>query len=89
MDMDGIGSFALFLSSGAIGIGLIMLAGFRLKLKNRLELERMRGESGESGESIDQLREEMHDIIDQQNTQIAELQERVDFAERVLAKGDK
>ena len=86
MDMDGIGSFALFLSSGAIGIGFIILAGFRLKLKNQLELERMRGESGES---VDQLREEIHDIIDHQNTQIAELQERVDFAERVLAKGGK
>ena len=86
MDMDGIGRFALFLSSGAIGVGLIMLAGFRIKLKNRLELERMRGESGES---VDQLREEMHDIIDQQNAQITELQERVDFTERLLAKGDK
>ncbi len=86
MDMDGIGTLALFLSSGAIGVGLIMLAGFRIKLKNRLELERMRGESGES---VDQLRDEMHDILDQQNAQISELQERVDFAERLLAKGDK
>ncbi len=66
MDMDGIGTLALFLSSGAIGVGLIMLAGFRIKLKNRLD-----------------------DIIDHQNAQIAELQEQVDFAERLLAKGDK
>ena len=88
MDWNGIGTFALFFSTGAMGVGLIILAGFRMKLKHRLDLQRLQGGSGEGpAEEVEQLREEMHDLLEQQSAQIAELQERLDFTERLLTKG--
>ncbi len=84
MDMDGVGTFALFISSGGIGIGLVLLAGFRMKLKHKLELARL---GDQSADAVDQLRDEMHDLIEQQGAQLADMQERLDFAERLLTKG--
>lgn len=84
MDWNGVGTFALFFSTGAIGVGLIMLSGFRMKLKHRLELQRLQGGSQDD---VDQLREELHDVLEQQNAQITDLQERLDFTERLLTKG--
>ncbi len=84
MDMDGVGTFALFISSGAIGIGLVWLAAFRMKLKHKLELARL---GDQSADAVDQLRDEMHDLIEQQGAQLADMQERLDFAERLLTKG--
>ena len=73
MDMDGIGTFALFLSSGAIGISLVLLRAYHLKLKARIEEARI---DAISSDTIDELRHEMH-----------RLSERVDFTERLLARG--
>jgi len=84
MDWNGVGTFALFLSMGGVSLGLMVLAGFRMKLKQRLELQRLQGGSHEE---IDQLREELHDALEQQNAQISDLQERLDFTERLLTKG--
>ena len=84
MDMDGVGTMAMFLSSGVIGIGLIVLAGYRMRLKASLEQERLRQSS--AGD-VDELREEIHDLIERQGGEIAELHERLDFAERLLTKG--
>ena len=84
MDMDGIGTMALFLRSGAIGMGLILLAGYRMRLKASLEQERLRQSSPTEA---DELREEIHDLVERQGADIAELHERLDFAERLLTKG--
>ncbi len=73
MDMDGIGTFALFLSSGAVGMGLILLSAYRMRLKTRLEEKRL---ESISDSVIDELRHEMR-----------RLNERVDFAERLLEGG--
>ena len=84
MDMDGVGTMAMFLSSGVIGVSLIVLAGYRMRLKASLEQERLRQPS--AGD-VDELRDEIHDLIERQGAEIAELNERLDFAERLLAKG--
>lgn len=84
MDWDGLGTLALFFSMGGVSLGLMVLAGFRMKLKQRLELQRL---EGGSHEDVEQLREEMHDALEQQHAQIADLQERLDFTERLLTKG--
>ena len=73
MDWDGVGTFALFLSSGAIGVGLILLRAYYLKLKARIEEARIHAISSDS---IEELRHEMH-----------RLSERVDFTERLLSSG--
>ncbi len=73
MDWDGVGTFALFLSSGAIGVGLILLRAYHLKLKARIEEARI---NAISDDTIEELRQEMH-----------RLSERVDFTERLLARG--
>ena len=70
MDMDGVGTFALFLSAGGIGMGLVWLASFRMKLKHKLELARL---GGQSDDAVDQLRGEMHDLIEQQGAQLADM----------------
>ncbi len=85
MDWDGIGTFALFLSSGAIGGGFIWLAAYRMKLKAGTERDRLRSPSDEA---VDELRREMHDLLDQQAGQLDDLHERLDFAERLLSRGE-
>ena len=48
MDMDGVGTFAMFLSSGVIGAGLIWLGAYRMKLKAGLDRDRLHGSSNDS-----------------------------------------
>ena len=60
MDMDGVGTFAMFLSSGVIGAGLIWLAAYRMKLKAGLDRDRLHGSSNDA---VDELRQEMHDLL--------------------------
>lgn len=81
MDWDGIGTFALFLSSGAVGLGLIALRAYKAKLTARLERERLRHVSGPS----DELTEQLRDL----ETQVSRLAERVDFTERLLGSGQQ
>ncbi len=85
MDFDGIGTMALFLSSGAVGVGVIILAGYRMKLKAEIEKRRL-GRSNSTSD-LDDLRDEMREALAHQATQIDELHERLDFAERLLARG--
>lgn len=86
MEWDAIGTFALFLSAGAVGVACTILAGYRSRLKARLELERMRQQSGEG---VTELRQEVHELLAQQASQLDELHERLDFAERLLTKGNQ
>ncbi len=83
MDMDGIGTAAMFLSSGVIGVGLIWLAAYRTKLKVGLDRDRLHGSSNDA---VDELRQEMHDLLAQQAAQLDDLHERLDFTERLLAR---
>ncbi len=73
MDMDGIGTMALFLSSGVIGAGLILLSAYRMTIKASLEKVRMQAISRETVEDL--------------HHQMRRLSERVDFAERLLESG--
>ena len=84
MDFDSIGAFALFISSGVVGAGFILLAGFRMKLKADLEKLRFR-ESG--SDATEELREELRQSIARQSAEIDELSERLDFTERLLTEG--
>ena len=78
------GAFALFISSGAVGVGMILLAGYRMKLKHRLEEARLKSASLEG---LDEFRQEVHELLAQQQAQLDEVHERLDFAERLLTQG--
>ncbi len=84
MDWDGIGTFAAFLSAGAVTMGWIVLAGYKAKLKAESEQRRL---GAASGEAIEELRRETHDALREQQQQLDELHERLDFAERLLTRG--
>ncbi len=66
---------------GVPGIIVFTFLVMRYKLKKK-ELE-MRGSDPELGLEVDALRDDLNDT----RAQLAEMQERLDFAERVLAAG--
>ena len=81
MDWDGIGTAAFFLSSGVIGVGVIIFRAYALKLKHNLEHERLlHGGSGES-----ELTETLLALQDQ----MGRLNDRMDFNERLLDAPEK
>jgi hypothetical protein len=63
----------------ALVVGLVVILRFQLKKK---ELE-MRGSDPELRTEVDTLRDDLDDT----RTQLAEVQERLDFAERLLSAG--
>ena len=67
--------------------GIIVFTGLiiRFKLK-KTELE-MRGSNPELGREVDALRDELADLQEHTHTQLADMQERLDFAERLLTAG--
>ena len=68
----------IFGVTGVVG-ALALILRFKLKKK---ELE-MRGSDPELGPAVDALRDDLNDT----RTQLAEVQERLDFTERLLAAG--
>ena len=68
----------LFLSLGMIGVTALII-GYLLK---RQQLE-MRGSDPQLGPVVDALRDDLNDT----RAQLAEMQERLDFAERLLTAG--
>ena len=80
MDWDGVGTFALFFASGGVGVFLILLRAYKMKLAAKLELERLRHASTPTDEVLEQIRD--------LETKVHRLTERVDFAERLLGDGD-
>ncbi len=84
MEWDAIGTFAMFLAAGAASIAWTVYAGYRVKINSELERERLRATSTDAAED---LRRELHDVIAQQQAQLDELNERIDFTERMLASG--
>ena len=81
--MEGIGPALASLSLIVITVLII-----RYKLK-KTELE-MRGSNAELGPEVDALRDDVEQLADMQEhtrAQLAETQERLDFAERLLTAG--
>ncbi len=70
---------AIIVSFSSVIAFTAMIIRFKLKKK---ELE-MRGSNAELGPVVDELR----DGLDDTRAQLAEVQERLDFAERVLTAG--
>jgi hypothetical protein len=77
MDWDGIGTAALFLSSGAIGVGVILLRAYTAKLAAKVEAARLEYGSRDPDYASEQIRE-LED-------QVRRLNERVEFSEKLLA----
>jgi hypothetical protein len=78
VDWDGIGTFALFISSGAIGLGIIALKGYQARLASKLEWARLeRGQDGrdDTAERLQELEEQVRNIT-----------ERVEFTDQLLQK---
>ena len=67
----------------ALIVGLVLILRYKLKKK---ELE-MRATDPELGAEIDALRDEMTEMQEHTRAQLAEVQERLEFAERLLAAG--
>lgn len=76
VDWDGIGTFALFLSTGGVGMGIIALRAYQAKLAARIEFERIRRSNERPGDVTDQLQE--------LEARVHQLTERADFTERLL-----
>ena len=77
MDWDGIGTAALFLSSGAVGVGVIVLRAYQAKLAAKIETARL----ARSGGDPDPAQEQIRDLEEQ----VRRLGERVEFSEKLLA----
>ncbi|MGD8277126.1 MAG: hypothetical protein PVH00_03820 [Gemmatimonadota bacterium] len=80
MDWDGIGTFALFLSSGAIGLGIVALRAYKARLASKLELARIERANG----GTDETREQLQNL----EAEVRRLTDRVDFTERLLGDGE-
>ena len=80
MDWDGIGTFALFLSSGAVGLGLIMLRAYKARLAAKLEWARL-VQAGDDSEYAD---EQIRDLEEQ----VRRLSARVEFNQKMLEQGE-
>jgi hypothetical protein len=81
MDWDGVGTFAMFLASGAVGVGIIALKAYKAKLASKLEwarLERSEEVPGRLAQQINELEE-----------QVDRLNERVEFTEKLLSSPPK
>ena len=72
----------IFGTLGSVGV-LSLVLWFKLKKK---ELE-MRGGDPELGPVVDALRDDLADMQEHTRAQLAGMQERLDFAERLLTAG--
>lgn len=81
MDWDGVGTFAMFLASGAVGLGIIALAAYKAKLASKLEWARLERDR----EAPDDMQEQIRHLEDQ----VQRLTERVDFTEKLLSPGSR
>jgi hypothetical protein len=79
VDWDGLGTFALFISTGAVGVGFIMLRAYKAKLAAKIEWARLERSEGDPDYTLEQIR----DLEDE----VRRLSERVEFSEKLLAGG--
>jgi len=82
VDWDGIGSVALFLGWGAIGVAIVALRAYKAKLASKLDWERLRL-SNIQRDADPLLAEQIQDL----EMHVLRLTERVDFTERLLTEG--
>lgn len=82
MDWDGVGTFAMFLASGAVGVGIVALKAYKAKLASKLEFARLE-KYREAPD--DEVQEQIRDLEDQ----VQRLTERLDFTEKLLSSGAK
>ena len=82
MDWDGVGTFAMFLASGAVGVGIVLLKAYKAKLASKLEFARLE-KYREAPD--DEVQEQIRDLEDQ----VQRLTERLDFTEKLLSSGAK
>jgi molybdopterin converting factor small subunit len=68
---------------GSITVVTVSIIRYKLKKK---ELE-MQGSDAELGPEVDALRDDLADLQEHTQAQLAEIQERLDFAERLLTDG--
>ena len=66
-----------------IPLSAVVLNGWQKILKLRIEEAKVRGASPESSHEIDDLRTDLEQV----RRELGEVQERLDFAERLLARG--
>ena len=79
MDWDGVGTFALLIASGGIGLGVIALRAYQAKLASKLEWARL--------ERTPEVPHEIEEHIRELEEKIQRLTERVDFTEKLLGYG--
>ena len=77
MDWDGVGTFALFIASGGVGLGIIALKAYKARLASKLEWARL--------ERADDVPDRVEGQIRDLEEQVERLTERVDFTEKLLA----
>lgn len=77
MDWDGVGTFALFIASGAVGVTLALVRAYKAKLAAELERERIRAAQGYGGI-------EVTDRLSAVEYEVERLAERADFTEKLL-----
>ena len=82
MDWDGVGTFALFLATGAVGISVVMLKAYGLKLRAKLEREQLRQHGAADSQ-------ELLEKVESLQTEVGRLTERLDFTEKLLNSGEK
>ncbi len=70
---------------GILGGVAVLSLVFWFKLKKK-ELE-MQGSNAELGPVVDALRDDLADMQEHTRAQLADMQERLDFAERLLTAG--
>ncbi len=76
MDWDGVGTFALFMASGAVGLGIVFLKAYKERLKAGIEKERIRAMGSDESELLDEVR-----VL---RGQMVRLEERAEFTDRLL-----
>ena len=79
MDWDGVGTFAMFISTGAIGVGIVLLRAYKAKLAAKLEFARLE----RSTEAPEDTQEQIRELEDR----VRRLSDRVDFTEKLLSGG--
>lgn len=81
MDWDGIGVFAMFMASGAVGVGVVALRAYRARLSSKLELARINRPAA--------VQEDVQGQLQDLESRVHQLTERLDFTERLLETGQK
>ena len=79
MDWDGIGTFAMFLATGAVGLSIVGLKAYKARLTSKLEWARLE----RAEDAPEQVAMQLRELEDQ----VERLTERVDFTEKLLDSG--